>query len=91
MTIGQLISLFFDALFVLILISVLGSWVPSLRYKPWFRAIDQVVEPLLAPFRRLLPPQNVGGLDLSPLFLILALRLVESLLHQLFPILWRIP
>jgi len=44
------------------------------------RALDSVVEPLLAPIRRLMPP--VGGLDFSPVLLFLAIQIVERLLIQ---------
>ena len=35
---------------------------------------------MLVPFRRIIPPENLGGLDLSPVFLMLALSLVQQLL-----------
>jgi len=35
-----------------------------------------VTEPLLAPLRRIIPP--IGGLDLSPLVLLLGLQIVVS-------------
>jgi YggT family protein len=44
------------------------------------RALDSIVEPLLAPIRRLMPP--VGGLDFSPVLLFLAIQIVERLLIQ---------
>ncbi|MDH7571102.1 MAG: YggT family protein [Armatimonadota bacterium] len=80
--VAGLISLFIEALIVLVIISVLGSWVPSLRRAALFRGIDQIVEPMLAPFRRILPPQNLGGLDLSPLFLIIVLQIIQRLVVQ---------
>ena len=44
-------------------------------------ALYRVTEPALRPIRRLLP--NTGGLDLSPLALILLLYLVQEVLYQL--------
>lgn len=41
----------------------------------------RMTEPALAPIRRILP--NLGGLDLSPLVLILALVLVKDILIRL--------
>lgn len=40
------------------------------------RAVDRVVDPVLAPIRRMLPAVRVGGmgLDLSPIILILGLQ-----------------
>jgi YggT family protein len=48
---------------------------------PWRRALDRIVEPMLAPIRRLVPP--VGGVDLSPVVLYLIIWLAEQILTQL--------
>lgn len=44
------------------------SWVPSLQGR-WSQYVARVVEPVLLPVRRIIPP--VGGLDLSFLVVIL--------------------
>lgn len=44
-------------------------------------ATQRLTNPLLAPIRRVIPP--VGGLDLSPLVLILGLMFLEQLLVRL--------
>lgn len=45
-------------------------------------ALDKLFTPMLAPIRRFMP--NLGGVDLSPLVLILAFRFVQSaLVHWL--------
>ncbi|MEX1280123.1 MAG: YggT family protein [Acidimicrobiia bacterium] len=46
------------------------------------RGLAAVTEPLLRPIRRVLPPVRIGGagLDLSPLVLLLAVRLAASFL-----------
>jgi len=43
--------------------------------------LAQLVEPLLAPIRRVLP--LMGGVDLSPLALLLALQVLEIVLRGL--------
>ncbi len=48
----------------------LVSWIPSLRGR-WFDYVARVVEPVLIPVRRVIPP--LGGLDLSFLIVILLL------------------
>ncbi|HVY19934.1 MAG TPA: YggT family protein [Bauldia sp.] len=45
-------------------------------------ALWRLTEPLLAPIRRVLP--NFGGLDLSPVVLILLLYFLRMLLFELF-------
>lgn len=61
-----------------ILIYVVLSWVSPGGYNPGAALVAAVVEPLLAPFRRLIPP--IGGLDLSPLFALIAIQALSMLL-----------
>lgn len=43
--------------------------------------LDRMLNPILRPIRNLLP--DMGGIDLSPLVLILAIMLIQRLLHGL--------
>ncbi|MEO8445738.1 MAG: YggT family protein [Gammaproteobacteria bacterium] len=61
-----------------IIIYVVLSWVSPGGYNPGMAIVAALVEPVLAPFRRVIPP--VGGLDLSPLFALLALQALSMLL-----------
>jgi len=61
-----------------IIIHVVLSWVSPGGYNPGAALIAAIVEPLLAPFRRLIP--LIGGLDLSPLFALIAIQAVSMLL-----------
>lgn len=73
----DLISLVFTLLWLLVLAHVIVSWVLS----PWHevrRFLDSLVEPLLAPIRRLLP--QAGGIDFSPLVLLIVLDIIRRLL-----------
>ena len=46
--------------------------------------LGQITEPLLAPIRRRLP--NLGGIDLSPIVLLLAIVFVRQvILHYIYP------
>lgn len=60
-----------------ILIQALMSWL-SPGYHPVMQTLASVNEPLLRPVRRLIPP--LGGLDLSPLFVLLGLQVLRILL-----------
>ena len=51
----------------LIIIRALISWVSPDPYNPIVRFLYTVTEPLLAPFRRILPIYTIG-IDLSPVF-----------------------
>ncbi len=61
-----------------IIIQVILSWVAPGNYNPAASLINQLVEPLMAPARRLIPP--IGGLDLSPMVVIIGLMLIRMLL-----------
>lgn len=61
-----------------IIIYVVLSWVSPGGYNPGAALVAAIVEPVLAPFRRLIPA--IGGLDLSPLFALIALQAVSMLL-----------
>jgi YggT family protein len=53
-----------------------------MRYDhPVRQAVDGIVEPMLIPIRRIMP--TMGGLDFSPMVLIILIQLVEQLLIQL--------
>ena len=68
-------SLFLKVFFFALIISVILSWVAPGSYNPGAQLVNQICEPLLAPFRRLLP--NLGGLDISPIFAFIALNLLD--------------
>ena len=44
--------------------------------------LDRVTEPALRPIRRILP--NLGGIDISPIILILLLYFARNLIFELF-------
>ncbi|MEE4162870.1 MAG: YggT family protein [Woeseiaceae bacterium] len=54
-----------------IIIRVVLSWVSPGSYNPATAMIHSLTEPVMRPFRRLLPP--IGGIDLSPVFAIILL------------------
>jgi YggT family protein len=60
-------------LFVYVVLSLIMA-----PYHPVRVALGRVIEPLLRPIRRVLPP--IGGLDLSPLVLIVLVELIGRLL-----------
>lgn len=50
-------------------------------YHPIRRALDRIVQPLLAPLRRYVPP--VAGIDLSPVLLIFIIQFFRVILVRL--------
>ncbi|MDQ2866714.1 MAG: YggT family protein [Candidatus Eremiobacteraeota bacterium] len=59
------------AYLIVLLIYAVLSWIPDIR-GPWVRYFAMLVEPVLTPIRRIVPP--VGGLDLAFLVVILVLN-----------------
>ena len=62
-----------------IIIFALLSWVVPAGYNPAMAMLATICEPILRPFRRLIPP--IGALDLSALWALLALGVLLRLLH----------
>lgn len=81
----QLISFLISALMVLIVIDVVIANLlafgrgPS-PYHPAVRMLRRVLDPILDPFRRLLPPSRTGGWDLSPMLVMVILSVVRGML-----------
>ena len=75
-----IISIVSQLLVLLVFISVILSYFMD-PYHPIRRGVDNIVQPMLAPIRRVVP--TVGMLDFSPLVLILLIQLVKSLLISL--------
>ena len=76
-TLRELASLILDYVFWAVLVRVILSWVAPDPYSPVVRVIVQITEPIMAPVRKLLPP--MGGFDLSPLFVLLGIQLLQIL------------
>lgn len=67
---------------LILLVYVVLSWVPRPPEPilPLVRGVRAVVDPVLQPLRRLIPPAQMGGvaLDLSIIVLFIAIFLVQS-------------
>ena len=75
----QVISGLVNLVTMLVFVWCLLSWFPNIRwYDQPFRSLDQMVQPIVAPFRKLIPP--ISGIDLSPMVAILVLQAVASFL-----------
>ncbi len=54
---------------------IILSWVAPQAQHPAIHLLHQLIEPVMSPFRRLIPP--LGGLDLSPIFMFLVINLLR--------------
>src|SRR5438270_14040248 len=70
-----------DILYVLILARMVVSWLNLSPWNPLVRWLRRIVDPILRPFRRMLP--SFGGIDFSPLLAILVIFFVARLSQAL--------
>jgi YggT family protein len=68
-------------IFIALIVSIVGSFIPQISYHPLFNLAGQIVEPLARPFRKLIPPLG-GVLDISPIFVFLVLKIVNMLVDS---------
>jgi len=79
MAIAQLIDFLLTAYMWIIIGRAVISWVNADPYNPIVRFLFDVTEPLLSRIRRLLPV-SMGGIDLSPMILIMVIMFLQSFL-----------
>ena len=78
MAIAKLINFALSAYIWVVIGSAVISWVNADPYNPIVRFLRQATDPLLTRIRRVLPV--MGGFDLSPMVLILAIVFLQSFL-----------
>ncbi|HLG87391.1 MAG TPA: YggT family protein [Alphaproteobacteria bacterium] len=84
----NLIDIILSIIQWIVIASVVASWlvafgVVNTRNQVVYTIVDslnRLTEPLLRPIRRVIP--LFGGLDISPLVLLLAIWFIQSLLHE---------
>ena len=87
-----LIPLFIELLgiySIIVFANVILSWIVNLSGNTTVRQIywltNRFVDPALDPIRRVLRPMTGGlGIDISPLILLIFLRILQSMLRQTF-------
>ena len=82
-TIIKLVVLFIHLFAFAIIIRVVLSWIAPHQINPATQIIESLSTPVLAPFRRLIP--SVGGMDISPVFVIIGLMALGMLIGDLAP------
>jgi YggT family protein len=76
--IPELIELLINIFLFGVIIQAVLSWFQSGGYNPAYALLNSLTSPLLRPARNLLPP--TGGIDLSPVLVIIGLILLKMLL-----------
>jgi YggT family protein len=75
------LALLLQILWFAILVRVILSWFPVDPSNPIIRIVWEITEPVLAPFRRVIP--RIGMFDLSPLAAFLVISFLQQQLPQL--------
>jgi YggT family protein len=78
---ANFINILFTVLNFAILIRVLLSWVQVSPGHPLVQFLYQITDPILAPFRKVIPP--AAGLDFSPIVAFFVLELLRRLILSL--------
>ena len=79
----ELAILSLNLFFFVIIIRIVLSWVAPHNYNPITALLTTLSEPVLRPFRRVVP--TIGGLDISPVFALVLLQAMVILLQSLKP------
>mgnify|MGYP003125761519 CR=1 FL=1 len=74
---GLLVNIYFFALLAMIIL----SWVAPGSRHPAVFLLFQITEPVMAPFRKLLPP--MGGMDFSPILVFILINVLQIALRHL--------
>ena len=75
--VAYLVKIYFFAILAMIIL----SWVSPGGNSPIVYLLYQLTEPVMAPFRKLIPP--MGGLDLSPILVFVAINIIQIVLANL--------
>ncbi len=82
MGIAAIVNSLFEIYWWIIIIRILLTWLPSIDWNAQpFALIKSLVDPLLDPFRSIIPP--IGGLDISPIVALIFLQIMQSVIVQL--------
>jgi len=67
-----------DLYSLVVLVSVIVSWIGLPPYHPVVKFCSSLTEPALGPIRRIIPP--FAGLDFSPMVLLIGLQFLRRLI-----------
>ena len=76
---GVLLYRLIDLYSLLVVVSMILSWIPSAGGHPATRFVESLTQPVLSKIRAVVPP--FGGWDVSGMILLVALRLLQRLLY----------
>jgi len=75
----SLINIVFQILYICLIARVVLSWIPHNPIHPVVQLINKITDPLLKPFRDIIPSTNIG-FDISPIVALIALVIIKRIL-----------
>jgi len=80
---ASLVNLFVLVLYLyslVIIVRAVVSWVQPDPRNPAVQILVLLTEPVLKPLRALVPPERLGGIDISPILALVAIQILRYLL-----------
>lgn len=78
----QILLLILRVIFYAVIVGVIISWVSPNSSNPFLQLIEEISHKALSPIRKYIP--SAGGLDFSPLFILILLNVLVAFLINLF-------
>lgn len=82
-TLAQLIHFLIQAYILIIIIRSVISWVGTIRPNPFIIILRKLTDPVFRFVHKIFPFAIIGGIDLSPIIIVVALYFIDSLLYSI--------
>ena len=82
MQIASIVGNIFNLFYILIVLRIFLTWIPSINWQQQpIKAVREVTDLYLDIFRKFIPP--IGGLDVSPIVALIALNILQILVTNI--------
>ncbi len=82
----QAFDAIFQVFYIVLFVWIILSWVRP-EYGSWLwdvqQALNNLMDPILAPIRQVMPTGGMG-IDFSPIVLLILMRILSNMLHSSF-------
>ncbi len=75
---AQIVDIFFKVYSIGLIARILISWVNPDPFNPVVQFLRRVTDPILEPFRKIIPP--IGPIDISPMVVFFLLQVLQNFL-----------
>lgn len=79
---ANIIHVVINAYILIIIIRSVLSWMGRVPRHPIIRVLRQLTDPVFRFVHRVLPFTIIGGIDISPIFIVLALYFIDDFLYS---------